>query len=53
MAEHIFAPFYTTRSGGSGIGFELARQIMRLSGGAISLKRPSPDGLTTFLLRFP
>ena len=53
VAEHIFTPFFTTKSGGSGIGLSVARQIMRLSGGAISLKRPMPDGLTTFLLRFP
>lgn len=53
VAEHIFTPFFTTKSGGSGIGLSVARQIMRLSGGAISLKRPSTDGLTTFLLRFP
>ena len=53
VAEHIFTPFFTTKSGGSGIGLSVARQIMRLSGGAISLKRPSSDGLTTFLLRFP
>ena len=53
VTEHIFTPFFTTKSGGSGIGLSVARQIMRLSGGAISLKRPSSDGLTTFLLRFP
>lgn len=53
VAEHIFTPFFTTKSGGSGIGLSVARQIMRLSGGAISLKRPMSDGLTTFLLRFP
>lgn len=54
VAEHIFTPFFTTKQGGSGIGLSIARQIMRLSGGSISLKPPAPDGrLTTFLLRFP
>ena len=53
VAEHIFTPFFTTKQGGSGIGLSVARQIMRLSGGTISLRRPSPAGQTSFLLHFP
>ena len=52
-AEHIFTPFFTTKEGGSGIGLSVARQIMRLSGGSISLKSNAPNHQTTFVLLFP
>ena len=49
IAEHIFIPFFTTKEGGSGIGLSISRQIMRLSGGSITLL---PKGKTTFVLKF-
>ena len=52
-AEHIFTPFFTTKKEGSGIGLSVARQIMRLSGGSISLKSNDPNHRTTFVLLFP
>ena len=52
-AEHIFTPFFTTKEGGSGIGLSVARQIMRLSGGSISLKSNALNHRTTFVLLFP
>lgn len=52
-AEHIFTPFFTTKEGGSGIGLSVARQIMRLSGGSISLKSNASNHRTTFVLLFP
>ena len=50
-SEQIFVPFYTTKSGGSGIGLSLSRQIMRLHNGTIDLLQ-SDDKKTTFVLRF-
>ena len=52
-AEHIFVPFFTTKSGGSGIGLSISRQIMRLSGGSLTLKSSVSGGKTVFLLLFP
>lgn len=49
IAEHIFIPFFTTKEGGSGIGLSISRQIMRLSGGSLTLLR---DKETTFILKF-
>ncbi|WP_294629516.1 PAS domain-containing sensor histidine kinase [uncultured Bacteroides sp.] len=49
IAEHIFIPFFTTKEGGSGIGLSISRQIMRLSGGSLTLL---PDKETKFLLTF-
>ena len=49
VAEHIFIPFFTTKEGGSGIGLSISRQIMRLSGGSLSLHLGKE---TTFVLKF-
>lgn len=37
-AEHIFIPFFTTRSSGSGIGLSLSRRIVTHLGGTLSFK---------------
>ena len=50
---HIFIPFFTTKEKGNGIGLSVARQIMRLSGGNITLKKDHPSKMTTFVLTFP
>ncbi len=52
-AEHIFVPFFTTKEGGSGIGLSISRQIMRLSGGSITLKSVQATRQTSFILTFP
>lgn len=49
--EKIFVPFFSTKSDGSGIGLNLARQIVRFHGGDIGVTS-SPDERTVFTLRF-
>ena len=48
IASHIFIPFFTTKPEGSGIGLSLSRQIMRVSGGSLSLSQDKVQGITTF-----
>jgi nitrogen fixation/metabolism regulation signal transduction histidine kinase len=53
LARQIFVPFFTTKQEGSGIGLSLARQIMKLSGGTITLlKSGSNNWPVTFQLEF-
>jgi two-component system nitrogen regulation sensor histidine kinase NtrY len=49
--EKIFIPFFTTKKEGSGIGLSLARQIMRMHRGSISVQS-KPNVETVFTLRF-
>ncbi len=51
VQEKIFIPFFTTRQEGSGIGLSLARQIMRLHRGTVSVQS-KPNVETTFSLKF-
>lgn len=53
IASHIFIPFFTTKSEGSGIGLSLSRQIMRVSGGSLSLSQDKAHGITTFRIVIP
>jgi nitrogen fixation/metabolism regulation signal transduction histidine kinase len=49
VAEQIFVPFFSTKPEGSGIGLSLSKQIMRLSGGTLSLLPYTSTGpLTVF-----
>ena len=48
IASHIFIPVFTTKPEGSGIGLSLSRQIMRVSGGSLSLSQDKTHGITTF-----
>lgn len=53
IASHIFIPFFTTKPEGSGIGLSLSRQIMRVSGGSLSLYQDKAQGITTFRIITP
>ena len=53
VASHIFIPFFTTKPEGSGIGLSLSRQIMRVSGGSLSLHQDKEQGITTFRIIIP
>ena len=50
-ADSVFLPFFTTKSGGSGIGLSLSRQIISMHGGTITFDS-SPSG-TTFTINLP
>ena len=57
IIDQIFMPFFTTKEQGSGIGLSLARQIIRLHGGSISVKSeqknlPAIKDETEFILTF-
>lgn len=51
ILEHIFVPFFTTKKRGNGIGLSVSRQIMRLSGGSLTVRTTSER--TCFSLTFP
>lgn len=50
-AENIFLPFFTTKTGGSGIGLSISRQIITLHGGTIKFNSSSAG--TTFTIILP
>ena len=51
-AGQIFVPFFTTKEEGSGIGLSLSKQIMRLSGGTLTLLPYKEKGQATVLYWF-
>ena len=50
QAEAAFAPFFTTRPNGSGIGLSLARQIAQAHGGRLEHLTPARGGAAFRLL---
>ncbi|MDR1171739.1 MAG: GHKL domain-containing protein [Bacteroidales bacterium] len=51
VLDKVFVPFFTTKTGGSGIGLSICRQIMNLHHGNISIESEVDRG-TTVTLRF-
>ncbi len=50
--EHVFDAFYSTKSGGSGLGLPTARKIIESHGGQISVQSEPGRG-TQFTIRLP
>ena len=48
VAENLFAPFYSTKKGGQGIGLMLVSEIFRNHGYGFKLYTSDKDGLTHF-----
>ncbi len=51
LLPRIFLPFFTTKSGGTGLGLALVHRIVSQHGGAVSVA--SDESGTTFTLLFP
>ncbi len=51
-ARRIFDPFYTTRSGGTGLGLANVERIVRAHGGTIGVES-TPGAGTSFTIRLP
>ncbi len=49
LLDDIFVPFFSTKEQGSGIGLSLARQIMRMHNGNISVESVPEEGTTISL----
>ncbi len=50
--SRIFEPYFTTKSGGSGLGLLIVRRIVRAHGGEVALESAPGRGLT-FVVRLP
>ena len=50
--SHIFEPYFTTKSGGSGLGLLIVRRIVREHGGELAIESSEGKGLT-LTIRLP
>lgn len=46
IANQIFAPFFTTKKEGSGVGLALTRQVMLAHDGKVALRNNTQQGVT-------
>jgi signal transduction histidine kinase len=52
VREKIFAPFFTTKSSGTGLGLPIVKRLMEMQGGAVDL-RPRGGGGTVAEIVLP
>jgi signal transduction histidine kinase len=52
VLPHIFEPFFSTKSLGTGMGLPVAQRIARMYEGSMEVEYSSQEG-TTFRLEFP
>jgi len=52
LADQVFAPFFTTKPTGSGLGLPVSRRIVSDHGGRITIETPSAGG-TRFIIELP
>ena len=50
MVNRVFQPFFSTKAKGTGVGLSIARQIIHVHGGSLTLK---PESRTTFRIDLP
>lgn len=50
--QHVFEPFWTTKSAGTGLGLAISYRIIEAHGGTLSVESP-PDGGCRFVVALP
>lgn len=53
IAEHIFTPYFTTKTTGSGIGLSISRRLIIANGGSLTLTTSPGTHTTRFTITLP